>query len=298
MKIKNLFALLLLLAISVAASAQPGMKRTPDAKGETILLYPEGVPNAYEMPENRFGDYSIPKVTIYKAENPNGICVIECPGGGYYMLSDGHEGHLMADWFVERGYTFCVVSYRMPCGHTYAPLNDVEKAVQIVRSKATELGVDVNKIGVMGTSAGGHLASTLATHYTSEETKPAFQILFYPVISMDPALTHAGSREFLIGKDADQELTDLFSNQKQVKSTTCPAFIVLSADDTVVPPANSLLYMQALVDAGVKGNQLMVFPTGGHGWGIIDIPYKPQWTAGLELWLQQIFNKEERKLFF
>lgn len=278
-----------LMTITVSMLAQPGqfqMPKVPAAKGETILLYPEGVPDAYEMPENRFGDYSIPKVTIYKAENPNGVCVVECPGGGYFMLSDSHEGHLMADWFVERGYTFCVVSYRMPCGHTYAPLSDVEQAVKIVRSKADELGIDVNKIGIMGTSAGGHLASTLATHYTCEETRPAFQILFYPVISMDPAITHAGSREFLIGRDADQELTDLFSNQKQVKSTTSPAFIILSADDALVPPINSILYFNALMDAGVKGNQLMIFPTGNHGWGILDIPYKPQWTAGLELWLK------------
>ena len=288
MKILKFLALAAMLTMSVATFAQmPQMPKAPKAQGETILLYPEGVPDAYEMPENRFGDYSNPKVTIYKAENPNGICVMECPGGGYYMLSDGHEGHLMADWFVERGYTFCVISYRMPCGHTYAPLADVEKAIEIVRAKAPELGVDVNKIGIMGTSAGGHLASTLATHYTKEETKPAFQILFYPVISMDPAITHAGSREFLIGKDAGPELTDLFSNQKQVKPTTCPAFIVLSADDGLVPPANSLLYMQALLDAGVKDCQLMVFPNGNHGWGILDLPFKPQWTAGLELWLKK-----------
>lgn len=285
---KKLQTLLLVafLMLSISVSAQQFQQKGPKVKGETILLYPQGVPDAYEMPENRFGDYSIPKVTIYKAENPNGICVVECPGGGYYMLSDGHEGHQMADWFTEKGYTFCVVSYRMPCGHTYAPLADVEQAVKIVRSKATELGIDVNKIGIMGTSAGGHLASTLATHYTSEETRPAFQILFYPVISMDPAITHAGSREFLIGKDAGPELTDLFSNQKQVKSTTSPAFIVLSADDSVVPPINSILYFNALQDAGVKGNQMMIFPTGNHGWGILDIPYKPQWTTGLELWLK------------
>lgn len=278
-----------LLMISVSAFAQQRqfrMPQVPKVKGDTILLYPNGVPNAYKMPENRFGDYSIPKVTIYKAEKPNGICIMECPGGGYYMLSDSHEGHLMADWFTERGYTYCVVSYRMPCGHTYAPLSDLEQAWKIVRGKATELGIDVNRIGVMGTSAGGHLASTLATHYTCEETRPAFQILFYPVISMDPAITHAGSREFLIGKDASQELTDLFSNQKQVKPTTCPAFIILSADDALVPPINSILYFNALQDAGVKGNQLMIFPSGNHGWGILDTPYKPQWTAGLELWLE------------
>lgn len=289
MKILKLLALAFLLAVGVNVSAQPDrpqMPKGPKAQGETLLLYPDGVPNAYEMPENRFGDYSTPKVTIYKPENPNGICIMECPGGGYFMLSDSHEGHLMADWFVERGYTFCVVSYRMPCGHTYAPLSDLEQAVKIVRSKATELGVDVNKIGVMGTSAGGHLASTLATHYTSEETKPAFQILFYPVISMDPAITHAGSREFLIGKDAGPELTDLFSNQKQVKATTPPAFIILSADDSLVPPVNSLMYFQALLDAGVKNNQLMIFPSGNHGWGILELPFKPQWTAGLELWLK------------
>lgn len=285
-KLQKLLVLVLMM-LSCTMYAQPQMSKEPSAKGETILLYPEGVPDAYPMPENRFGDYSIPKVTIYKPEKPNGVCIMECPGGGYYMLSDSHEGHQMANWFVERGYTFCVVSYRMPCGHTYAPLSDLERAIQIVRSKAEELGIDVQKIGVMGTSAGGHLASTLATHYTSEDTKPAFQILFYPVISMDPAITHGGSREFLIGKDAGQELTDLFSNQKQVKPTTCPAFITLSADDSLVPPINSILYFNALQDAGVKGNQLMIFPSGNHGWGILDIPYKSQWTAGLELWLKR-----------
>ncbi len=290
MKTLKIFAVATLFAVSILSQAQPNgfqMPKGPKAQGETILLWPDGVPDAYEMPENRFGDYSNPKITIYRAENPNGVCVVECPGGGYYMLSDGHEGHMMADWFVERGYTFCVVSYRMPCGHTYAPLTDLERAVNIVREKADELGVDVNKIGIMGTSAGGHLASTLATHYTSEQTKPAFQILLYPVISMDPAITHAGSREFLIGKDAGQELTDLFSNHKQVKSTTSPAFIILSADDSLVPPVNSILYFEALQNAGVKGNQLMIFPEGNHGWGIMDLPFKPQWTAGLELWLKR-----------
>ncbi len=236
-------------------------------------LWPDGIPDKYEMPENRFGDYSIPKVTIYPARNPTGLCVVECPGGGYYMLSDSHEGHGFADWFNARGITYVVVSYRMPCGHDKAPMTDVERAIQIVKGKAAELGI--KKIGVMGCSAGGHLASTIATHY--------------PVITMDKALTHAGSREGLLGENPSEDLVKLYSNELQVTKETCPAFIVLAMDDFTVKPENSFRYMNALINAGVKGNQMLVFPTGGHGFGVNDsYIYKSQWSTALDAWLQTI----------
>lgn len=228
-----------------------------------------------------------PAITVYTPKNPTGKTIVMCPGGGYINQATGHEGHDMADWFNSQGITYVVLKYRIPQGNPQIPLSDAEQAMRIVRKYAKELEVDPNKVGIMGASAGGHLASTLATHYSSDETRPDFQVLFYPVVTMDAEITHMGSRINLIGEKPTPDLVRLYSGELQVTPDTPKAFIMLSSDDDVVPPLNSIIYYNALLSNKV-GASLHAYPNGGHGWGYHDnFPYKAQWTQELEKWLRE-----------
>lgn len=228
-----------------------------------------------------------PALTAYIPQKPNGKAIIMCPGGGYVFEAAGHEGHDMADWFNRQGIAYIVLKYRLPQGDSSIPLADTERAISIVRENAAEWGIDPSKVGIMGASAGGHLASTLATHYSSPATRPDFQILFYPVITMDKSYTHLGSHDFLLGADASAELEKKFSNELQVTPDTPKAFIMVSSDDDVVPVANSINYYNALVGNKVSA-ALHAYPIGGHGWGYNDsFQYKDQWTSELEKWLRE-----------
>lgn len=228
-----------------------------------------------------------PAITVYLPGRPNGKAIIMCPGGGYGWEAMDHEGHAMAQWFNAQGIAYVVLKYRLPHGNHEIPLSDAEQAVRLVRNHASEWGVNPSKIGIMGASAGGHLASTLATHYSGNETRPDFQVLFYPVITMDPSYTHGGSRENLLGKNPSKELQDKYSNELQVSSSTPKAFIMLSSDDMAVPVANGLNYYMALLKNNVSAS-LHAYPTGGHGWGYGDgFLYKSQWMEELEKWLRE-----------
>lgn len=228
-----------------------------------------------------------PGMTVYRPSKPNGVAVIMCPGGGYSHQASGHEGHDMAQWFNAQGVTYVVLKYRIPQGNPRLPLEDAETAVRLVRSHADEWGVNPSKIGIMGASAGGHLASMLATHYSDSLSRPDFQVLFYPVVSMDPAVTHMGSHNNLIGKDAGKALEDEYSNEKKVNGAVPQAFIMLSSDDRTVIPANSINYYNALI-ANKVPVAMHIYPTGGHGWGFRDsFTYKRQWTGELEKWLRE-----------
>jgi acetyl esterase/lipase len=214
------------------------------------------------------------------------MAVIMCPGGGYARLAMNHEGHDMAPWFNTQGITYVVLKYRMPNGHKEVPFSDIEQAIRLVRQHAAEWNINPSKVGIMGASAGGHLASTLATHYTSKETRPDFQILLYPVITMDANFTHAGSRENLITKNPSADLIAKYSNELQVNAQTPQAFIALSSDDKAVLPQNSINYYLALLKHNVPAT-MHIYPTGGHGWGFRDnFTYKRQWTDELEKWLR------------
>ena len=258
-----------------------------------LPLWPNGAPNSnelkgdeQEMDNGRVSNIKNPDITVYRAENPNGMAVIMCPGGGYARLAMNHEGHDMAPWFNTQGITYVVLKYRMPNGHKEVPFSDVEQAIRLVRQHAAEWNINPAKIGIMGASAGGHLASTLATHYTSKETRPDFQILLYPVITMDANFTHAGSRENLITKNPSADLIAKYSNELQVNAQTPQAFIALSSDDKAVLPQNSINYYLALLKHNVPAT-MHIYPTGGHGWGFRDnFTYKRQWTDELEKWLR------------
>jgi acetyl esterase/lipase len=258
-----------------------------------LPLWPNGAPNSnelkgdeQEMDNGRVSNIKNPGITVYRAEHPNGMAVIMCPGGGYARLAMNHEGHDMAPWFNTQGITYVVLKYRMPNGHNEVPFSDVEQAIRLVRQNAAEWNINPAKVGIMGASAGGHLASTLATHYTSKETRPDFQILLYPVITMDANFTHAGSRENLITKNPSADLIAKYSNELQVNAQTPQAFIALSSDDKAVLPQNSINYYLALLKHNVPAT-MHIYPTGGHGWGFRDnFTYKRQWTDELEKWLR------------
>ena len=275
---KRIILSLLAAACCVLAAAQSGPVE--------IDLWPAGAPNdsgltGPEQPlENgRVANITHATLTVYPAAKPNGMAVVMCPGGGYIRLAMNHEGHDMAPWFNNLGITYAVLKYRMPNGHIEVPISDGLRAIEILRERAVEWGSDRRRIGIMGASAGGNLATQVATHYSSAADRPDFQVLFY-------AVTRVGSRpETMLGADASQERIDRFTPVKQVNASTPPAFIMCSADDTSVPPVNSIEYFQALRDKGVSAT-LHIYPSGGHGWGFQDtFAYKREWTGELERWL-------------
>lgn len=260
---------------------------------DTVRLWPDGAPNAYEIPgpESGFATfraaaYMDAMMEVYPAKNPNGLCVIMCPGGAYVMESQTYEGRDLKDWFNSRGITYCMLQYRLPCGHSDVPLSDVQQAIRIMRSKAAELGI--TKIGIAGNSAGGHLAACAATMYVDSETRPDFQFLMYPVITMEESFTNTLSRDNLIGKNPSQELVDKYSCEKNVTKDTPPAFIFLCSDDSAVPPANSLRYYEALIANGVSAS-MHIYPFGGHGFGWQDsMRFKANWVDEFETWLNTV----------
>ena len=259
-----------------------------------LPLWPNGAPNNNELTnfgQNHYNEWmsdgTTPTLTVYPASHPNGMAIIMCPGGGYGGLAMKHEGHDMAPWFNTQGITYAVLKYRMPNGHHEVPLSDAEQAIRMVREHAAEWGVNPQRVGIMGASAGGHLAASLATLYSGDKTRPDFQILFYPVISMQKGVTHGGSRKNLIGENPSQELEQKYSLERQVSPRTPQAFIMLSSDDDAVPPINGIGYFLALRDHKVPAS-LHAYPTGGHGWGFRDnFTYKRQWTEELEKWLRE-----------
>ncbi len=203
------------------------------------------------------------KVVLPRKSDKLSKAVVICPGGGYAMLATLHEGMMWNFFFSRENVATITLTYRLPHGHHEVPASDVYQAIRIVKEHAKEWNIDPDQIGVMGSSAGGHLASTVATH-AADDVRPAFQILFYPVITMDKRYTHMGTHDNLIGKDASPELEELYSNEKQVTEKTPRAFIVLADDDNAVPSINSAWYFAALKEHVVPAN-IHVYPTGGHG---------------------------------
>lgn len=226
------------------------------------------------------------KLYVYlpKADKATGRAVIICPGGGYAHLSMGHEGKDWAPFFTRQGIAAIVLKYRMPNGDWRVPVGDAEEAVRLVRRHAAEWNIDPSQVGIMGFSAGGHLASTVATQSESD-ARPDFQILFYPVITMMPDITHQGSHDNFLGEKPKKKMEQQFSNDTQVSRLTPRAFIVLSDDDRAVLPANGASYYMELYRHDVPAT-LHIYPDGGHGYGYREeFPYHLEMLLELKAWL-------------
>lgn len=267
---------MLLLTLATAGFAQKGTK---------MDLWPKGAPNDNGDEKDKA------ELTVYlpNAKKATGRAVVCCPGGGYSHLAMDHEGHQWATFFNNQGIALIVVKYRMPHGNREVPISDAEEAIRTVRRNAVEWHIDRKDVGIMGFSAGGHLASTIATH-AKGDAAPNFQILFYPVITMDPAFTHKGSHDNFLGdshsKKEMKKLEFEYSNDLQVNRTTPRAFIALSDDDKAVPAANGFNYYSECYRHDVPAT-LHIYPSGGHGWGYREsFAYHYQMVFELKAWLE------------
>jgi len=236
-------------------------------------------------------------ITVHRPAKPNGTALVICPGGGYGGLVTGAEGHGIATWLNKHGITGVVLEYRLPKGRAYVPLLDAQRAIRTVRANAKGWGVDPAKVGIIGFSAGGHLASTAGTHFDDGDPKaedaveklscrPDFMILVYPVITMREK-AHGGSRTNLLGKQPDDKLVKLFSNELQVTAKTPPAFLAHAKDDKVVGPEHSKVFYDALLAQKVTARYLEL-ESGGHGLNGYKGPMWDRWqTQSLE-WLAEM----------
>ena len=281
------------------------------AQDETVNLWPNKIPNTKANKDYQEIDVvkdgqlksvskvTIPTVSIFLPDKDklNGTAVVICPGGGYSHLAIDKEGFKVAKWLNTLGITAFVLKYRLPSDiimedKTIGPLQDAQEALRMVRRNAQKWNINPKKIGIMGFSAGGHLASTLSTHYDDEvynhdgvSAKPNFSILMYPVISMEEGITHEGSKTSLLGIAPSKDIVERFSNEQQIDSLTPPAFLVHATDDIVVPVENSINYYLALKSNGVSA-EMHIYEKGGHGFGLGVEDTSQYWTEQCEHWLK------------
>lgn len=237
-------------------------------------------------------------VQLADSAKASGAAVIICPGGGYLGEATFHEGFDFADWLNGHGIAGIVLKYRLPNGHSNIPLEDAKRAIRLVRAHAAQWRINPTKIAIAGFSAGGHLASTLGTHFDEGDaaasdpveqlsSRPDLMLLFYPVISMKKEITHGGSRQNLLGQNPSPQLEELYSNELQVKSNTPPTILFLSDDDKAVSPANSIRFYTALKEKNIPAS-MGIFPTGGHGWGMrTNISFWQTWRNMLLDWFSK-----------
>ncbi len=255
----------------------------------TKVLRPDANGNIRQP--NEIGDTAKLHISLPAPSKANGKAVVLCPGGAYGHLAMDHEGYGWAEFFNSHGIALITLQYRLPEGNWQIPVEDVQEAIRTVRRNAAGWNISPDAIGIGGSSAGGHLASTAATHFANPvnadpvSCRPDFAILFYPVISLLPEYTHAGSRANLFGKDLTCENEIGFSNELQVTPDTPRTIIFYSSDDKVVHPFNGIRYYNALYNASVPAS-IHVYPTGGHGWGCRpDFKYHDTMTEDLSSWL-------------
>jgi len=307
MKTQRKFSLLVVL-FSMGLSAQ-----------DTIVpLWPKTIPNQMESSEKEVVEHTEdgiiwitnvqkPTLEVYlpAKRNANGKAVVIFPGGGYHGLAYDWEGTEIAKALNAKGVAGIVVKYRLPCsksiteGKNVVPLQDAQRAIRLVKSKATDWNISENKIGIIGFSAGGHLASTLGTHYNDKvyerqdeadglSARPDFMALIYPVITLGVPSTHTGSRISLVGENPTDEEVDYLSNQKHVDDTTPPTFLLHAMDDETVPVENTIMFFDALRSHNVPAT-MHIYPTGGHGFSLALHDEKlKNWTNLLFDWLKNL----------
>ncbi|MBN1396509.1 MAG: alpha/beta hydrolase [Bacteroidetes bacterium] len=294
--IKNLFVLTLVISLELNAQ-------------EIINLYPEAVPNSKQTGLKETSTSGLiryvttPTLEIFLPEKGKaaGPAIVICPGGGYSVIVYQGEGVTTAKEFAKNGIAAFVLKYRIPDDSTMldkkiGPLQDAQQAIKIVREHAEQWGIDKNRIGIMGFSAGGHLASTAATHFkkslikndNNTNLRPDFQILVYPVISMQDNLTHPDSRTQLLGRNPSKDIIDLFSNEMQVDKDTPPAYLTHAGDDKLVDVDNSIFYFEKLRHYSIPA-ELHIYQKGGHGF----VFRHPGWMDPLFKWLKDLKIKKD-----
>ena len=279
----------LLLMAGTATAQDYGQARTLKIWDNKTAPHGNGIATPEREPEkNRLTDVSEAVLYIFPAapEKATGQAVVICPGGGYVKLCIDYEGYEMAQWFAEHGITAAVLKYRMPNGHPEVPLEDAVQDLRIMAGlEAGATGYTADKVGIVGSSAGGHLAAMAST---IGSFKPAFSVLFYPVITAVQGKRHQGSFINLLSEQRTPEQDAAYSLESRVTADTPPAILLLSDDDKTVPPVNSTLYYNALKAHGIEAS-MHIYPSGGHGWGIRDsFRYKAQWQDAVLDWLRRI----------
>lgn len=279
-----------------------------EAQNEVIPLWSNEIPGSkiaidYKEAQNTTTDQvskvTVPTLSVFIPEKPNGTAIVICPGGGYAYLAITKEGYKVAKWLNTLGITAFVLKYRLPSDQimkekSIGPLQDAQQAIRYIKRNAKKWDLDTKKVGIIGFSAGGHLAATLSTHYKDEiykvtdsiSARPDFSLLIYPVISMDEKITHKGSRTNLLGIIPSQELIEKYSNEKQIDSQTPPTFIIHAIDDKSVPVENSINYFLALKEYNVPV-EIHLSQSGKHGFGLGREGTTSQyWTKQCEEWLR------------
>jgi acetyl esterase/lipase len=303
--IKSTFGLFFFTLLLININAQnPVLKIWPDGIPGSIKndSYSEKVTLTNGMP-SRYEKVTDPTISVFlpPADKATGSAVLICPGGGYGVLAFDHEGFAIARWLNDNGIAGIILKYRLPSDmimkdKSIGPLQDAQEAMRIIRRNASEWKIDPYKIGVIGFSAGGHLASTLSTHYAeivydvsdTTSARPDFSLLIYPVISFDGSITHSGSRRNLIGENPSYDVIKHFSNELQITAETPPAFLVHSADDNVVPFKNSIVYSESLQRNKIPV-EMHIFQKGGHGYGLsVNNGTQSSWPDLCMNWLKAV----------
>jgi acetyl esterase/lipase len=288
-----------------------------NAQNTIMKVWPDGIPGSVKNESysekstltgeivSRYEKVTDPTITVFLPpyEKATGAAVLICPGGGYEVLAFDHEGIAIARWLNDNGIAGIILKYRLPSDlimtdKSVGPLQDAQEAIRIIRRNASEWKINPREIGVIGFSAGGHLASTLSTHFTEKvyevkdttSARPDFSLLIYPVISFNTSFTHAGSRKNLIGDNPSDNAVRHFSNELQITENTPPTFLVHSSDDKAVPVRNSIVYFEGLVSRNIPA-EMHVFQKGGHGYGLsINKETQSAWPDLCLSWLKEILK--------